>query len=257
MTTTNTTNVGDILKQLETLNKATGIDIYIPSLGKTVKFKNLNLRQQKELLSSSIDESLTRLSFIVKFYNIIQENAIDSIDISNLYIFDRLAIAITLRANGVGASYTNDDVIVDLNEHLTTIKDISIQPTTLQSTIGVDNLTIDIKAPTLGVDRDICSSVITKLKNIKEGDVKTLVSELFIHEIIKFIQKVTFKTENGDQGIAFNTLKLDEKLSIVEKIPATLTNKILEFIKSYRELESKFVTVNDITIDVDGSFFSI
>ena len=45
-------NVNDLLKQLDNINQQALIDIYIPTLKRTVKFKNLTLKKQKNLLKT-------------------------------------------------------------------------------------------------------------------------------------------------------------------------------------------------------------
>lgn len=250
------TNINDILKQLDSLNESTGIDVYVPSLKKTIKFKNLNLKQQKDLLKSSVDETLTKLSFIVNFFNIIHDNVIDKIDVNTLYAFDRSAIAIALRANGLNNEYVSGDTTINLHDAIKDISAISV-PDIFASNIETSDISIDLEVPRLGYDRDISNLTINKLKTIQDRDIKSLVGELFVYEIIKYIKTVTFKLPTGNQAVPFNILKIDEKISIIEKIPSTLTNKILQFIKTYRDLESKFTTYGDISIEIDGSFFSI
>jgi hypothetical protein len=246
-------NVSDILKQLETLNASAGISVYIPSLKKAVRFKNLNLKQQKDLLKSSIDDTLTKLSFTTKFYNIIQENAIDILDINKLYTFDRSAIALSLRANGLSSTYNG----INLNDVIAQTQTIVISPESLGTTLNVQDLTVNLEAPTLGVDRDINLTTTAKLKNVSDKDVKTLVGELFVHEIVKFIKTITFKTESGEQVVNFSELKVDDKITVTEQLPSTVTGKILDYIKSYRTFESKFVTLNETSVEVDSSFFSV
>ena len=250
-------NVSDILKQLDTLNQATGIDIFIPSLNKTVKFKNLTLKQQKDLLKASVDETLTKLSFIVNFYSIIKDNILDTLNVNTLYTFDRPAIAIALRAKGLDSNYTVEEDVIDLNDLLKQISEIDASQQQLKSIVEIENLTVELEVPHLDVDRDISSVAVSKLNNTQERDIKTLVGELFIHEIIKFIKTVTFKTETGDQSISFNGLRVEDKISIIEKFPSTLTSKVLEFIKTYRDFEAKFTTLGDTNIEIDGSFFSV
>jgi hypothetical protein len=251
-------NVSDILKQLDTLNQSTGIDVFIPSLAKKVKFKNLNLKQQKDLLKASVDETLTKLSFIVNFYSIIQENLIDTtIDINKLYTFDRPAIALALRANGLDSNYTSEDNVYDLNELLNSIPTIDVHKQELNAVIDIQNLTVQLEVPHLNTDRDVSLATINKLKGIQDKDIKTLVGELFIHEITKFVKTVTFKTETEDQTVAFSGLKIEDKIAIIEKFPSNLTSKVLEFIKNYRDFEAKFTTIDTVNIEIDGSFFSV
>jgi hypothetical protein len=246
-------NVNDILKQLDTISASASVSVYIPSLKKAIRFKNLNLKQQKDLLKSSIDDTLTKLSFTTKFYNIIQENAIDIIDTNKLYTFDRSAIAIALRANGLSSIYNN----IDLNNIITQNQIVDVNVESLNSSITVQDMIINLEAPNLGVDRDINLATISKLKNIPEKDVKTLIGELFVHEIVKFIKSIVFRTEAGEQIVILNELKVDDKIAVTEQLPSMATNKILDFIKTYRAFESKFTTIQNINVEVDSSFFSV
>ena len=250
-------NVSDILKQLDSLNESAGVSVYVPSLKKTIKFKNLNLKQQKDLLKSSVDETLTKLSFIVNFFSIIQDNAIDAVNVNDLYIFDRIAIALALRSSGLSSSYSLDDNTYDLGDTINRLSTINVPANILSSTIDIKGLSIELEVPRLNVDRDISQATISKLKSNQDKDIKTLVGELFIHEIIKFVKSVTFKTEAGDQTTSFNALRVEDKINIIEKFPATLTKQVLEFIKAYRDVENQFTAIGDTNIEIDGSFFSV
>jgi len=247
--------VPDILKQLDDLNKQSGIEIFVPSLQRTVKFKPLNLLQQKELLKSSIEETLTKLTFITSFYNIIQENILETLNINRLYIFDRIAIAVALRSASLDTKYTLNDTVYDLTDVINNFSKIEISR--IKNTIDFQNLTVELEVPFLDVDKEISSSVLNKFKASKTEDVKTIVSELFIHEILKYIKTVTFKSEDNDTTIDFNTIKVDSKLAIAEKFPTAITNQILDFIKEYRDFENQYTKIGDSNIEVDGSFFAI
>ena len=250
-------NVNDILKQLDTLNQQSGVDVYVPSLKKNVKFKPLNLRQQKNLLKSSVEETLTKISFITNFYSIIQESILETININSLYIYDRIAIAIALRCASLDPIYTLEDSTYDLRDKLKEITEIPVDTKSVSSTVEVKNLRVDLEVPTLSIDRDISVVVMNKIKAAQSDDIRTLIGELFIHEVIKFIKTVTFKNETGDSVINFADIKTEDKLAITEKFPTTLTNQVLDFVKKYREFESKYTAVDNGSIEIDGSFFTI
>lgn len=252
-----TNSIPDILKQLDDLNKQSSLEIFVPSLNRTVKFKALNLKQQKDLLKSSIEETLTKLSFATSFYNILQESIVDKININDLYIFDRTAIAIALRALSLDSKYTTDNEEYNLLDKVKEIPAIILQPNSIEGVIETPNLIIALEVPKLGVDRDISNIVLSKFRASKIDDVKTIIGELFINEIIKFVKTVTFKTETEENIIDFSTIKNDSKLAIVEKFQTTITNQILDFIKKYRDIEDQYTKIGDSSIEVDGSFFAI
>jgi hypothetical protein len=51
------------------------------------------------------------------------------------------------------------------------------------------------------------------------------------------------------------SLPSDERNKIINALPATMTNKITEFIVNVREYDEKLLTVDDIVIDIDYTFF--
>lgn len=252
-----TQKLTDALKQLETLNQQASIDIFIPSLQRTIKFKNLTLKQQKALLKSSIDESLTKLSFSINFYQIVKENVAEAVNIDNLYAFDRIAIAVALRANGLDKTYTEKDKQYNLDDLLNSLPSIPVPQDTLQELIEIEGMQVHVSAPSLKTDKDLSSYALNKISGLTASDIKTIISELFIYEVLKFVKSITLKINNEDNIIDLNTLKNDEKVSLVEKLPSQATNKILDFIKKYRQLENNLTKLDDINIEVDGSFFTI
>jgi hypothetical protein len=252
-------NVSDFLKQLDTLNVQTSVDVYVPSLKRVLKFKPLNLKQQKNLLKSSVEDILTKLSFTTNFYSIILENILETININDLYVFDRIAIAIALRNNAVDSNYIQNGNVYNLQTLINNYPSLNIDQSLLNGRVEIQNLVVELEAPRLGIDRDISSAVLNKMKNSGSttNDVKTLIGELFINEVIKFIKSVTFKTEAGDNALIFNDIKLDERLTIVEKLSTTVTNQILDFIKKYRDFENQYSKIDNSFVEIDGSFFTI
>lgn len=250
--------VNELLKQLDTINQQASIEVFIPSLQRKVRFKNLTLKQQKNLLKSSIDESLTKLAFSANFYQIIKENILDNtINVDTLYTFDRSPIAVSLRANGIEKLYTNKDREYNLQDLLDVIPSIEITPADVEEVIEIDGIQITASAPNLKVDKDLSNYALSKISNISANDIKVIISELFLYEIVKFVKNISVAGQTEENKVDFTVLRTEEKASLVEKLPAQLTNKLLDFIKKYRQLESKLTKLEDINVEVDGSFFTI
>jgi hypothetical protein len=250
-------NVSDVLKQLDNLSVEGGIQVFVPSLQKNILFKPLNLRQQKDLLRTTIDESLIKLAFNNLLADLIKENALEPIDINNLFPFDRTVIAIALRAKGLDSDYTINNQTVSLTDKLEEIKAISLSSAKLTTAITEGPVTIDVAVPRLSVDREINSYALTKTKSLQENDIKTIISDLVVYEFTKFIQSIVIKTAEKQETTHLNTLKPVDRVSIVEKLPSTVTNKIFDFVKSYRSFENKFTQVGEDNIDIDGNFFTV
>ena len=248
-------NLSDILQQLDTISIDSGLDIFIPSLKRTVKFKPLNLKQQKGLLTSSIDESLTKLSFNSFFYDIIKTNVLEDINVNNLLTIDRSVIALNLRAKALDSVITIQDKSIDLNAVVESAPLVQIDNYPLNGVVDEGNIVIKLAAPSLGTDNELNNFALSK-KN-QDTDFKAVIGELFVYELTKFISFITIKNGDATTEISFSTTKVADRIAIVEKLSSNITNRILDFIKSYRNLETLYTKVDDVTIDIDGSFFTV
>ena len=156
-------NLSDILKQLDTISVENSIEVYVPSIKTNLKFKPLNLRQQKELLKTTIDDSLIKLALNNVLTEIILENATDASNLVNLYTFDRTAIALSLRATGLSESIDIDGKKINLLEKIEENKTINVDISLFNKTITAGNLTIKLCIPTLGTDKEINTFVLNRI----------------------------------------------------------------------------------------------
>jgi len=246
--------VADILKELDNLSIEDSIEIFVPSLQQNVKFKKLTLRQQKDLLKTSIDENLVKLAFNNLLNSIITENIIDKIDTNTLYTLDRAAIAIAIRAKSLDNKYkAAEDKEINLNELVNLYPTLSLDKSKLLQTVQDNNFTVLLGAPSLSTDKELSTYAINRMKSSPTNDLKMIVGELVIYELVKFIKGL--KIQNKE--VNFNGLTIKERISIAEKLPSTITNKIFDFVKQYRDIETQYVKLDDIVIDIDGNFFTV
>ena len=70
-------DVSNILRDLKALNDTNVIDVYLPSLSRSVKVKKLNIKQQKSLVMVALDDAISQLNFSIALYDIIHENVAD------------------------------------------------------------------------------------------------------------------------------------------------------------------------------------
>lgn len=249
--------IADVLKQLDELNLENSIQVFVPSLQRILKFKPLNLKQQKELLRTTIDESLVKLAFNNLLSNIISDNSVEKININSLYTFDRAAIALSLRAKGLDKDLKIDDKTINLEQKATDIVSIPVDLNKFKQTIKDSNVSIGLTIPKLGVDKEINAFALNKIKSSPENDLKAVISDLVIYEFVKFIEYVEIQVGENKEVLNFDTLKPSERITVIEKFPSTITNKIFDYVKSYREFESQFTHVDGTNIDIDGNFFTI
>ena len=77
----------DILSELKSFTDQNVIDIYLPSQKKTVKFKKLNVKQQKQLLLVALDDAKSLINFNIALYDIIHDNILISIYMIETVLF--------------------------------------------------------------------------------------------------------------------------------------------------------------------------
>ena len=247
-------SIDDILKELDTLSIQESLDIFVPSLNKYVKFKKLTLKQQKELLKTSIDENLIKLSFNILMNEIIAENIIEGIDTRSLLTFDRNAIAVGLRVKSLESKYkTDDNKEIDLNGFIRHYPEIKIDKNQLKSDIIESNFTVLLEAPNLQTDKELSQYALNKIKNSANNDIKVIVGELVIYELVKFIKFIKIQ----EKEVNFSTLPVKERITIAERLPSSITNRIFDFVKAFRDIEGQYSKVEDTVIDIDGNFFTV
>ena len=110
-------NINTFLTKIQTLNKENIIDVDVPSLSGTVKFLPLSVKQQKDLIKSSLDGSLAGIYINNTINNIILENNIDK---HQLLVIDKLPIIVALRVQAFGSTYQVNEQDVELSNNLNT-----------------------------------------------------------------------------------------------------------------------------------------
>jgi hypothetical protein len=92
----------DLLDKLNKINEESSVQIFVPSIGREVKFKPLNIKQQKDLIKTSMDGAISGASLSQVINNIILNNTEEQIDFK---VYDRYAIAMGLRSCTIKDSY--------------------------------------------------------------------------------------------------------------------------------------------------------
>lgn len=255
------TSFKDILAGVSELNKQQLVEVFVPSLNTDVNFKPLTVKQQKQLLSSGVDTEIENLTFSNTTNSIIMENCLGSKD--KITLIDKPLILLQLRKNSVGDTLKvaddNGDYVVDLNEHVQSVRGAVKSSPDLTFNVESDGVTITGVAPTLEIDtkynKQFTKSV--KKNNKKELALSDVVGDIYIHEMVKYVKTISI----GD-----NTLQMDDNVSVeqsikvFESLPMTISSKVATAIKNVRELEIKSLEnstlPDDVQINIDASIFT-
>jgi hypothetical protein len=258
----------DVLSTLDTFTQDLCVfEAWVPSLQKNVTIKELTAKQQKQLLNFVVDSATSYKSFFAKpFYNILTENCnLSKQDIDNLSFIDYTSLAIAIRkqiSETLKVEFTNDSETysedIALNVILENFQNLKYpEPqdlTTTKETLQVD---LKIKIPTILDD----VLYFDHLPTIKRGDsqedaLKLIVAEAYIYETSKCLSDVSI---NG-KSINYSSLSVKQRYQLLERLPATILQKILSQYASWRKSIDQCLTVvssrNDSkTLEIDTLLF--
>lgn len=236
------------------------IEVFVPSLNRNVNFKPLNIRQQKEIIKSSLDKNIPGISFNTVVNEIIADNSVEK-DLPFLVI-DRLNIIFNLRKNIFGdkinlSKSNSNKIFGSIDQQLSTVNH-QASTSIISKIINVDTLKIELKTPTLVIDNKVNKEAQKNLSHLLEKDntVKDLVSELFVYELIKFIDSI----EVEDQKLSFKDLSIPQQIKTLESLPANVNKEIMNYVENIRDFEKQYqvfkIDKNEYNVTIDASFFS-
>lgn len=249
----------DALNAINNATESFKIDSWVPSKSKYISFKEIDAKQQKNLLSAAMDNSVYSSEFAKCFYDILKNNILneDSSIIDELTIFDRSVIALSLR-NQISNTFNlkfNDEITeeVGLNDILVKVKNYKTPET---KSLQLKNITATLSIPSLKneISYEESFSKEKKINEIKTTkDLQSIVSEAFIGEITKYVNSIQIDDQSV---ISFDILTTNQKIRIVEKLPSGLIQKMLETIsgwkndfESYLKVKSSSGLEKVITVD--------
>lgn len=245
-------SVPSILDKLKQINNSNLVSAYVPSLQKKMDFRPLSIKQQKDLIKSSMDRNLSGITFSNILNQIIVDNSIQK---SEYLVTDRYPIIVALRKQAFGGLYDvveeekkkTFDLGVILERELT-----YSEPKMVEIMLKDTELTVRLEVISLENDIKINNYQLDKLKKDKTEDISETVGSLFVYEILKFVSKVII----GKEEVDMVNLPVKDRLSIIESLPVTMNNLILEYIQNLRKDENEYITIDGELLPLDPRFFS-
>ena len=242
-----------ILSKLRNVNSSNLISVYIPSAGKEMTFTPLSVKQQKDLIKSSMDGNLAGITFS----NIINQIVLDnSTEKYKFLVTDRYPILISLRKQSFGGEFTLKD------EEKSTVFDLDVilkrqlkfsEPNSVQILLDKTSLKVNVDIISIEDDIKINNFQIEKLKKTKDNeDISETVGSLFVYEILKFVSKLSI----DDEEVDLVNMPIKDRVSVIESLPVTLNNEVLSYIQSLRGEENEYITINGQVLPLDPRFFS-
>lgn len=241
-------------------------DVWIPSLKRTTKIKELNTKQQKYLIESAIDFAMAKVSFSKTFYDIVTSNCLeDKETINNFTLADKVSIAFSLRnqiSNKIKVVFSENPQIesnVNINDVIEKFKKYEHPPEQETIVFSKNSVVFEttIGLPIFGEE---LKYDVYLYNNIKRGetdveDIKKMLGGAFVGETAKYIKELKI----NDKSLGYSSLHIPQKIQIIEKLPAVLIQNVLEKAVSWKKDIDDIHTFTHSgftkTIDVDSLLF--
>jgi len=242
-------NFKTVLNEIKNLRK--NLNFFSPSNNKELQISPLSLKQQKSIIENGFSSSLSVLFFNVTFFNIIKENFIG--DIKDLNTLDRVNISLSLRQKISNEYKDEDSNTYNISEVIEKNKEeIVIEA----KEVVTENFTFKLKSPNLEIDNKINKILLKKYKNKKldDGVINLLISDLYVYEMLKFIEEINF----GETTINIQD-DLDNSLNFINEINTYELKDILKYINEVRDLELNLSKIpkTDTNINITADFFIV
>ena len=241
-------NFNDILNEVKGLKK--NLTFFSRANNLDLEISPLNLQQQKIIIENSIQSNLSVLFFNNSFYNIIKENFAG--DINTLDTIDRVSISLSLRQK-MSNEYTLDDTKLNLSDIIDkNKKPLSIDPLE----IVTDSFTFRVSKPSLVLDNKVNKLLLNKYKGkkITEDNVNNVISDLYVYEILKFVDEIIV----GDKTLVISE-NFNNSLKILSEIETSELKEIFNYINKIRDIELNMTQIpnSEKYISITPDFFVV
>lgn len=258
-------NYKDLLADIKKLKNEESHDLFVPSSSTTVSFSPLTVKQQKELITSGMDLNIENLSFSNLLNKIILENCKSKG--TPLLTVDRPIIALQLRAHALGYNLViktddNEDVTIDLKEHINSCMTESLSEEDRKFTVTTNGVTIECNTPTIQQDTKFNRELTRVMKKTNanrksEIDPGLMIGELYVHEIVKYIATVTIGENVLD--MTKGEVPIESLVTVFESLPMSVSKALTQRIKKARKPELKALEHASLptgdTITLDSTLF--
>jgi hypothetical protein len=235
-------------------------DLQLTPTSETIKCRQLSTAQLKELIKAVVDSPLTQSAFNTTASKVFKESIVSS-PACELNVIDRLLFLIETRIQSLSPTSTvtreEKEIKIDFEEIKQALhKNIKENANLFESkTVQHEKITVDVCVPLLVTETQLNEELYKNANiNVEDADqLRKVLGEAFINEIAKSIKSVTIQ----DKTLDLSTVTFKSRLKTVESLPASLIQKVIEYIEGYKKVIDKTLTVDGYLIPIDGSLFSV
>ena len=227
---------------------------------KTVSCKQLSTAQLKELIKTVVDSPLTQAVFNSTATKIFNQSLVED-PLVHLNVIDRLLFLLETRINSLSPTRTIQDdnvtFVINFKEILAKLKQQLKDNASLfePSSASEGKITINFGVALLDCETQLNEEFYKNINlSVEDADeLRILLGEAFINEIAKSVRSITIE----DKTLELSLVTFEARLKAIELIPASLIEKVIEYIEKYKKIVDESLIVDDYSIVVDGSLFSL
>jgi hypothetical protein len=225
-----------------------------------VTFRSLTTAQLKDLVRTAVDSPLTQSVFNSTASRIFKESVLSASADIQLNTLDRLMFLLETRIQTISSTKK-----IKTNENEVEIDYINILKSLTEKvksngelfapmSFNANNITVICGVPLIDteiqLEDEVYKNVEIKIDNPEE--LRKFVGEAFINEIAKSIDTVSIETKTIETA----KIPFKDRLKIIEMLPASLIQKVIDYIEAYKAVINKCLTIGEYTVPIDSTLFS-
>lgn len=225
-----------------------------------VKCKQLTTVQLKELIRTVVDSPITQSVFNTTATRIFKNSLVET-PTFELNVIDRLLFIIETRIQSLSpvmkVKEDDKEIVVNfqqikekltqqLTDNAQLLAPSSATEGKITATFGVTLIDTETQ-----LNEELYKNVTPNVDDAEE--LRKVLGEAFINEIAKSIQSLTIE----DKVLNFSAISFKSRLKAVESLPASLIQKVIEYIEKYKKIIDDSLTVDGYSVTIDGTLFSL
>jgi len=211
-----------------------------------VTVKQMSLRQQKNIIATAVDGINGAVGFAKAINDVILENS----DKSDLLIVDKVPILLKLRKLSLGNSIVVEEEDLDIDSFIKNIE--TVEPAFKKTaTIKKHTINITLKIPSLKEENAILAKCLAEIEKKENKKTSEAFGVIYLYELMKYIKTIKI----GEDEIDFSTLKISERVQVIENLPLSIYRQLSKFFNDITSYDTALLTVDNKTITIDPTFF--
>lgn len=249
-------SLNDVLDAIKNVQDKNVYPVFIPSLQKSVMFKELTTKQEKMLVKTIVDSPVYNSEFIFAIREIIKENCAEELDVNSLTLIDKTAICLTMRMKSIGDEFTftfkntGKSKNIKISEYITNYNTIKIPEDKI---VGTDDVKIVCGYPTISTEYELekefrANTQSLEINNIE--DARTAIGNVFTNELVKYIKKITIYRSGKAMELNMDDYTFANRITILEEIGNSVSNQIVSYIEECNNLIKEKLLI-ELELDED------